>query len=455
MKGSWRFWIGFVLIGMLFLGVVAFYWHTRNGDWRALFGLARYLPVPTEMKGDLETVVTLADAVLNTGGREKTFLILFQNNLELRPGGGFIGSFGILKIRDGHVIEFASHDVINFDGRIPDGIPAPYPMWETLKVRSWKLRDSNFSPDWPTNAAKADEFYHLGQGSEQFDGIIGITTNVLSSFLTITGPVEVPGFPDRYDADNGVVNLEYQVEQGFLKQGITRGERKSVMNLLGNIIIEKVKALSLADQYRLFKVALDDLHQKDIQILFKDPHLQDEVEKAGWSGRVDQTWPHDYLLAVDANLNALKSDFKIRRSYAYQIDLSAEMPRARFSVTYRHTAEQKDFMTRDYQSFLRLYVPEGAWLENVSGNAKPVVFGSEFGKKYFGAIVQVPLGTEKTVTFTYVLPAALGRGNYDLKIEKQPGINDIPVSFNLLRKNGTDGHWDFTLNRPWTLSTAP
>lgn len=449
---TWKFWISFILVSGLFLGAWYFYWATRSGDLDSLTDLSNILPVSAELRGDLGTVVKIAQAFYNTQGEEKVFLVLFQNNMELRPGGGFIGSFGILKVKDGSVTDFVSHDVINFDGRIPDTVPAPYPMKETLGVKSLKLRDSNVSPDWSVNAQVAENFYHLGEGKEEFDGVIGITTNVLSSFLSVTGPVTVPGYPGEYNAETGVLDLEYQVEQAFYKQGISRGDRKAVMHELGDIILARVKELSFPKKYELFKVVLDDLHKKDIQIMFKDEQLQSVVRSAGWSGELDRSWDKDYLLIVDSNLNALKSDFRMRRSFEYVVDLRGTAPEVTLTVSYEHTAKEKDYMTRDYQTFVRVYVPDGSWLNTVTGPFKPAVFGSELEKKYFGALVHVPLGTTKQVVWTYRLPESL-KNEYDLKIEKQAGVNDIPVKIKVLRPEGIEEH-EIVLNRPIVLSEA-
>lgn len=435
----------FGLIILLALGG-GYYYVTRSLDTTE--GL-----VSSEMRSDLATIIKLAGTFMNTGGEERVFLVLFQNNMELRPGGGFIGSFGILKVMDGSVTSFVSHDVVNFDGRIPDTIPAPYPLPETLGVKSLKLRDSNVSPDWSVNAKQAEDFYKMGKGEEDFDGVIGITTNVLTSFLSVVGPVEVPGYPGEYDAETGVLDLEYQVEQAFYKQGIARGERKSIMNLLGNIILERAKVLPWREKYALFKVILDDLHKKDIQIAFQDESLQEIVRKAGWSGEVNRDWEQDYFLAVDSNMNSFKTDFRMRRSMDYTVDLRGEAPRATLSVTYEHTAKEKDFMTKDYQAFARIYVPEGSWLDSVSGNFKPAVFGSELGKKYFGALIHVPLGATKTITWNYTVPKTIGSDGYDLLIEKQAGLNDVPVSITVIQKDGSEEKKTFILNRSiqWSM----
>lgn len=450
-KYSKKFWAVFIAVSVIFLIGWFVFWEVRTHGLESLKRLLGILPVAQETKTDLDTVISLADSLLDTDGEEKTFLLLFQNNLELRPGGGFIGSFGILKVRDGSITHFAVHDTGNFDGRIPDTIAPPYPMKETLKIPSWKLRDSNYSPDFSENAKWAEEFYRMGQGTERFDGIVGITTNVLTSFLRVTGPVELADYPGTYGADNAILDLEYQVEQGYLKQNVAFGERKSVMGILGLEILERVKALSLPKKYELFKVVLDDLHRKDIQLLFKDEALQADVIASGWDGRLDTTWQDDYLLLVDANLNSWKSDYFVKRSYTYTIDLSQEVPQATLAITYKHTAPKKDWFTKDYQTFLRVYVPKGSFLSDASNTAMAPVFGEFANKKYFGMLIHVPLGTEKTVTLRYTLPKEIEREWYDLKVEKQPGLNDVPVSVLVIKSDGTQEEKTFVLNRNTVL----
>lgn len=449
---SKKFWFVFVGLAFVFLSGWFVFWQVRMHGLESLKRFVGTFPVKQEIKTDLETVIALAGSLLDTSGEERVFLILFQNNLELRPGGGFIGSFGILKVRDGNITHFAVHDTGNFDGRIPDTVAPPYPLKETLKIPSWKFRDSNYSPDFSENAKWAEDFYHLGKGEEQFDGVVAITANVLTSFLRVTGPVELEGFPGTYGADNAILDLEYQVEQGYLKQEIAFGERKSVMGILGLEILQQVKALSLQKKYELFKVVLDDLHRKDIQLRFKDENLQSVVVASHWDGVLDSAWKNDYLLIVDANLNSFKSDYYMKRSYAYTVDLSKEIPEATLAVTYRHTATEKSWLTKDYQTFLRVYVPQGSFLQSVTNQATEPVYGEFVNKKYFGVLIHVPLGTEKTVTFTYTLPKELERAWYDLKVEKQPGLNDVPVSVSIIHTDGSKEEKSFVLNRNTIIS---
>lgn len=443
-KHSKKFWIIFWSISGLFLIGWSLFWQIRN---KGMHSVTDSLPIADKWK----TITYFADYLLAKDNKEKTFMVLFQNNMEIRPGGGYIGSFGIVKIKNGKVETMQVHDLSNFDGRIPDSETPPYPIAETLNIKSWKLRDSNFSPDFKTNAEKAEYFYKLGKGEENLDGVIGITANVLTSFLKATGPIKIEGYPGTYADENAILTLEYQVEKAYWEQGIERGERKSVMNALAKEIIGKISDLSTSQKMELMKIILSDLDKKDVQIFLKDPELQKKIETVGWNGEVDSNWKDDYLMISDANMGALKSDYYVKRSLDYSIDLSKEIPTANLKITYNHTAEQKDWMTKDYLDYLRVYVPEGSWMTD-SKNTGEIKFGKEFGKTFFGSLIKIPLGQEKTIEFTYTLPKDFKNKFYDLKIQKQPGINDVPVKVHIVDKNGVKKDYELVLNSDVVLS---
>ena len=445
-KYSLKFWFTFWSISIIFLTGWYLFWNTKsNGISSTVADVMSFLPIDVSQKKEFQALTTIGDFFLKNDGREKTLLVLFLNNMEIRPGGGFIGAFGVVKLKDGRVISMETHDLSNFDGRIPDTVPTPYPMEETLRVKAWKLRDSNFSPDFAVNAQKAEEFYYMGDGQEKFDGVIGITTNVLTSILKITGPISIEGYPGAYDSENAILALEYQVEKGFDDQGIDRGERKSIMGDLAQEIEKRVFAFSVPQKIELAKVLLNDLNKKDIQLYFKDENLQKVADAAKWAGAVDQVWKKDYLMTSDANLGSFKSDYFVKRWLEYTIDLSKDVPVANLKITYHHTAKQKDWMTRDYTDYLRVYVPQDSWMidQKNFGNTK---FDNELGKKYFGSIVRVPIGTQRTVEINYTLPKSI-KDNYDLKIQKQAGLNDVPVKVRIINADGTTSEFSTKLNQ--------
>jgi hypothetical protein len=91
-----------------------------------------------------------------------------------------------------------------------------------------------------------------------------------------------------------------------------------------------------------------------------------------------------------------------------------------------------------------VYVSDGSELVSQINADKPV-FGSELGKKYFGLMVYVPLGQSKTVEINYTLPKDLA-DDYNLKIQKQAGLNDVPVAVHVTHEDGQKTDSNFVLN---------
>ncbi|MDA3814997.1 MAG: DUF4012 domain-containing protein, partial [Patescibacteria group bacterium] len=225
-KRSWKFWVTFWCLSAVFLIAWTIFLQYKNHGIVGLLGIAKpavnILPVDSQQKEELTTLLEIMP-MITEDNEEKTFLILFQNNMELRPGGGFIGSFGIVKTKGEKVLSVETHDTNIVDDRISSNILMPYPMGEMLNVKHWELRDSNWSPDFKENAEKAEYFYHLAQGEEQFDGVVAISTELLSSFLEVTGPVRLDNYPGEYNSENAITKLEYQVEKGYKEQDIEKG----------------------------------------------------------------------------------------------------------------------------------------------------------------------------------------------------------------------------------------
>ncbi len=115
MQKSSRNFIVFWVFAILFLAGWYFFWQVKNNkEFGTISKVIGFLPMDELKKAKFKTMASFAEYLFAKDGEEKTFMLLFQNNMELRPGGGYIGSFGILKMQDGQVKELATHDLSNF-----------------------------------------------------------------------------------------------------------------------------------------------------------------------------------------------------------------------------------------------------------------------------------------------------------------------------------------------------
>jgi len=370
--------------------------------------------------------------------KEMSYLILFQNNLELRPTGGFVSSFATAKVKESKPKDFNFYGTAVFDLTMSKetNITPPGPIEEYLWVKNWQFRDGNWSPDFPTAAQKMIELYHLQGGEEEFDGVIAITPEILKSLLEIHGPIELKDYGLTIDKDNFLLTIEKQVEIDYKDQGIPRSERKDILKDLAQVLIEKTVSLNPLKSLRLINLAKDHLEKKDILLYFKDPQIQEDIAYYGWTGEVKQT-NSDYIYVVDANVNAFKADLFVKRNISYELDLSTNTPKARITINYEHTAEEESWLTRDYKSWLRVYLPEGSWVTKTEGLSTVPEYNKEFSKTFVAALVSVPTNSSHRVVLEYNLPTDISFNPYTILIQKQPGINELPVEITLIGQNET------------------
>jgi len=406
----------------------------------AVTNVVKFLPIKEDVKKEIETIDALVSEFTKKDGKERRFLILLQNNMELRPGGGFLGQYAIIKIKDGNVTENYFEDANLLDQRITAKIPAPYPFKRMMSIKKWKFRDSNFSPDFPTNAEKAKYFYRLSGKSNQFDGVIAVNADTFNRVFELIGSLAIPGYGVTLNSENATLKLEEIVEKKYiLNENIDTQNRKAIMKTLTNLIIEKLSGVENIP--KISKFVLEELRNKDVMLNFEDENFQKMVERVHWGGKVSESWEGDYLMLVDSNMGALKSNYYVKRDIEYNVDLTREKPIAELNVFYRHEATYGDWRTSDYHSYFRVYTPEGSNLLERKMVSYPLT-ETDFGKTYFGFLLHVLINGKTDVKIKYELPEKVRESNYKLLIQKQSGIGDVPVKINVKTNDGEFSYED-------------
>lgn len=406
--------------------------------------ISNFLPIPDDEKKELEVINKLVQAFTAGDGKEKSFMIFLQNNMELRPGGGFLGQYAIVKIKNGEITSTFFEDANLLDQRITAKVMPPYPFKAMMQIKKWKFRDSNFSPDFPTNVEKAKYFYRLSGRSGNFDGFIAVNTEVFDDLLALTGPMTVPGYNVTLTSEDGALKLEELVEKYYLMNpDVDTQNRKMIMKKLTPMMTEKL--FSLGNITKLAELAHKEFKNRNIMVNFTNPDLQAAAESVHWDGTVTQDWSSDYLMMVDANMGALKTDYYMKREVSYDIDLTPEKPVATLNILYKNTAPYGDWRTSDYHSYLRVYVPQGSTLLERKMVGSPIT-NEEFGKTYFGVKCDVLIGGQTNAIIKYELPADFNKDDYRLLIQKQSGVGNIPVKVHLKTKNGKEYNQEQILN---------
>ncbi|MFA5926032.1 MAG: DUF4012 domain-containing protein [Parcubacteria group bacterium] len=400
----------------------------------AISSISKFLPIPQDEQKEIDVLNELVGEFSKNDDKERVFLVLLQNNMELRPGGGFLGQYAVIKIKNREVTSTFLEDANLLDRRITAKVAPPYPLKRMMQIKRWKFRDSNFSPDFPANAEKAKYFLGLGGQAGKFDGVIAVNAQVFNDILAITGPVSVPGYSQTFTGSDGALKLEELVEKQYIiDPELDTENRKMIMKKMAPIIISKLTALNNIPKIANF--VHSEFKNRNIMVNFEDSNLQSLAESVHWDGSVADDWGSDYLMTVDANMGSLKTDYYIKREISYDVDFTAQKPIVTLHILYKNTASQADWRTSDYHTYLRVYAPEGSNLLEKK-MASSLTDGNEFGKKYFGFIVHATIANQTDVMIKYELPEQLNNADYRLLIQKQSGAGDVPVKVHLKTENG-------------------
>lgn len=417
--------------------------------------IAPFAEVVADLKTSVDFLVPFAGITREFAGLrgDRQFLLLFMNDTELRPTGGFLGSYGLLVIRDGDMKSLTTDDAYAVDALVAQNpayaVVSPSPIAKYLEQPIWYFRDGTWSPDFPTGAQEAasllrQEFAVAGQSVPQVDGVIGITTGFMEHLLDFVGPVTVNGI--TYDSQNAADFLEYQVEIAFEQQGIARSDRKDVLGELTNAVLDKLLEVSPSRFADVFALLSSGFADKDLALFSTDEDTQAILKDYGWSGTVAQGGANDFLMVIDANMASLKSDPVVKRSIAYTITPTTTGYQATAAITYDHQGAF-DWKTSRYRTYTRIYVPAGAQLVSVAGSLAndairnpqglpgEVTTTSEFGLMSFGTFTSIEPGQSRTLTFVYTLPKSIGdavvRGSYRMRVIKQLGALGPEIDFHL------------------------
>lgn len=397
--------------------------------------------------------IKIAPIILGTP-EVQTYLFLLQNNTELRPTGGFIGTYGILQLQDGDIKEFTTDNIYNLDNPVKNElhVTPPEALQRYLGGSQWFMRDSNWHPDFPISAEKAVEFYHLENGPvETINGVISVTPNVIHDLLTITGPITIDN--DEYTADNLTEKLQYEVEVGFRQEGISDAGRKAVIGKLANQIMERIMDTPKSRWPALSTVLLDNLEEKHIMIYSMNPAVHALMGEIGWDGSIHQG-EGDFAMVVDTNLAALKTDRVMAKQIDYVVTPDGEDLVVEMTLHYNNNG-QFDFFTTRYRSYTRIYVPAGSELVSSQGfltndryvGGEPaeaeVLYDAEVNKTVIAGFISVEPQTEEVITIKYRLPRSLAeqvaKVGYSLYFQKQSGTDNVTLNGDITLSNRITG----------------
>lgn len=377
------------------------------------------------LKGALDLVATFEPLLSHHRdilgfNKPVTYMVLFQNNMELRPTGGFIGSFALVDISNGKLDNWKVYDVYDADGQLPGYVRPPEPIFNHLKEAQWWLRDSNWDPDFPTSARRVTWFLDKSL-DRQVRGVVAINLEVLKEVLVSVGPVELEG-GEVINAENFYSHIQDEVHQSFFP-GSTK--KKDKLTEVANSVMSKLSVLSPEALVKLLGGINSKISSKDLQLFFPDDDLGAKLFAMGISGSVRE----GSVGFVEANLGVNKANQYVARSIDLKIDKGQGSVIVDKTITLKNNAKV-DSDDTVYKSYVRSLAPLGAKLlslrvDDKYGGREPkpdITFVSN--RVEFGALVETQAGRASTLNVSFEVPIdtlVSERGGTGLWFFKQSG----------------------------------
>ena len=411
--------------------------------------------------GALEDIISFLDSKV-----DRNILLIFHNPSEIRPAGGFIGSYGTITINEGHMQSLDVGDIywpdheMNFERKI---IP-PIPLQRVTK--DWGARDANWFFDFPASAKNVMSLLESSKVYKDegvtFDAAIAINTNVLQSILEFIGPIEAYDYELVIDKDNFLEELQREVETGRDKQA---GENpKKILSVITPKIMNRLISAPEEVHKALAEKISEHIQKKDIMFYFEKGRLASFLKTQGVDGGVYDLpygfWGN-YLAVVNANLAGGKSDAFIEQEIKGRIDVSNDGSSfVNLTISRTHSGEDEEdwWYKAENKNFIQVFTNSNSSLIGIKGNTERKRFEEEydeeyetieelkkiedtavylagdhawtmraFGKNVFGTWLNVPAGETKELEIKYQVLGdsnfAIGNGaRYTIILERQSGV---------------------------------
>lgn len=364
--------------------------------------------------------------------------MLLQNNMELRPGGGFIGSFAEVSFEGGKLRKIEVNDIYTIDGQLNLRVEPPVEIKEDLGQKDYYLRDSNWEPDFPTSARQAEWFYNKETGNS-VEGVVALDVSAMEELLSVIGPIDLADYKEKITAENLFEKAVTHAETSFFPG---TQAKKSFLTALSNGVFEKIFFLPQNNWPGIISALGKSLEEKHISFYLNDPKQFQFLHSQNWTHilprQSKENLGSDFLSIVEANLGANKVNYYLDRSYNLHTIIGKEGDVSqRLRINYINRSPSEAFPGGKYKNRMRIYLPFGAsltraiWGEaDITADVNGFV---DYGRSGYSLLLELAPKEQKMLVIDYTVPLKLdfqeGKASYRLDIIKQAGTGKDPFAW--------------------------
>lgn len=377
-----------------------------------------------------EAIIFLPE-LLGKDGRRR-YLVLLQNESEMRATGGWLTSYGIIGVEGGQIREIYVDDIYNADGslRIKNKKYAPpKSMKDALEINEWSFSLANWYPNLGETHLLVETFTKdLGIGNN-IDGVITIDVSFLQKLLSKWGGIEVPGEDSIVTSDNVYTKI-FEMHNNFVP-GST--QKTTFLANLANEIVKKILSMKIGEMVALGDVFSSSFDEKHIQATFSNFDALNFFSSRNWAGSLDSRY-NSAPAAIDWNWGGNKANLFLDKNYVLNVNvLNKDSIAFEYSLSVENKSVSDKYPYGDYKNYQRIYLPPEAKLLKVEGfeNNKYDVY-KESGFKIVAGWFNTPIKNISSLNIAYTLERSAGSENFPLELNN----HDIYFDLNIFKQAG-------------------
>jgi nucleoside-diphosphate-sugar epimerase len=398
-----------------------------------------------------DIVVFLPD-LLGVTERQR-YLVLLQNESELRSTGGWLTSYGIVGIEGGQIRELFVDDIYNADGTLKvqgKTFTSPKSMQQALGITNWPFSIINWYPDLTETKVSAQPYIEaLGKGND-LDGVLTIDIAFIQKLLDKWGGIEVPGETEIVTSQN-LYSKIFKMHEEFTP-GST--QKTTFLADLANQIITKLLSMNIKDLIGLGDIFESSLSEKHLQATFKNTDAYNFFNDKSWAGSLDSRY-NEAPITIDWNWGGNKANLYLNKNYNLAVNIQdADTLDFTYTITTENSSKTTTYPEGDYVNYQRVYIPSGATVLSVKG-LKDNKFDSykESGFKVVGGWFNIPINSTNTFEISYRISRASSSMNFPLEVNGK----NIFFNLNLFKQAGETSHaykLDITYPKDWNVEST-
>lgn len=342
----------------------------------------------------------------------RTYAIVFQNNQELRPTGGYIEAIGVFTFAEGSLIKRDFYNGLQIDNLLPGSVQAPEEIRQFLGEKVWSVRDANWDPSFPKAAEQISWFLEKSL-NQDIDGVMTVDIEGLANLLQAIGPVDVPEYNEVLTNKNLAEYIEFHSE--VANEVVVKDYRQ--------LIFEKVWAeifqITPEKTPRLLSALQKNFDQQHSLISFRRSEELVAMTNLSWSGALLKPGcPSQFFAAicqvesiaqVEANVGINRANYYLKRAVEHSVELTDASALHTRQVTFENTAQSESWPKGPYKAYVRFYLPETATtsavrVSNQPADDKLVRRYQEHGRQVVGIYLEVPVKSSKTLSIAFSTP---------------------------------------------------